>query len=238
MGRQRTASDKPFDGSAIRHLALFRDLDARAIDDIAQMARPHRLPPGETVFRQGDSADAISLVLSGRFKAMQINNEGARIVTRLAGPGDVMGHVAAFNDESHPATPIAVIDSVVLTWPADIFIELMHRHPTFAMAIIRSMGKSIQEAHTRLQEASTERAERRIAHAVMRLARQAGRSIEGGVEIAFPVTRQDIALMTGATLHTVSRTLRAWEHQGIVDGGRQHLILRDAQALMRIAKGG
>src|SRR6185437_15836263 len=112
----------------------------------------------------------------------------------------------------------------------------MARHPPLSLAVVRNMGKYIEEAHTRLRESSTERVERRIAHAVLRLVRQAGRRIENGVEISFPITRQDIALMAGATLHTVSRVLSAWEQDGIVDGGRQHLVLRNPQALARIAE--
>ena len=39
------------------------------------------------------------------------------------------------------------------------------------------------------------------------------------MEIDFPISRQDVAEMTGTTLHTVSRILSAWEQQGLVEGG-------------------
>jgi CRP/FNR family transcriptional regulator, nitrogen oxide reductase regulator len=83
---------------------------------------------------------------------------------------------------------------------------------------------------------ATERVERRIAHAVLRLARQAGRRVEEGVQIEFPLSRQDIAEMTGTTLHTVSRTMSAWEQAGLIDGGRQRIVIKDPHALVRIAE--
>jgi hypothetical protein len=43
--------------------------------------------------------------------------------------------------------------------------------------------------------------------------------------------------MTGTTLHTVSRILTAWEHAGLVVGGRQKLLLKDRQRLALIADG-
>jgi hypothetical protein len=61
-----------------------------------------------------------------------------------------------------------------------------------------------------------EQVQRRVAHALLRLAKQAGRKVEEGVRIDFPISRQDIAEMTGTTLHTVSRILSAWEERGWV----------------------
>lgn len=71
----------------------------------------------------------------------------------------------------------------------------------------------------------------------MRLGEQSGREEAGGIRIDFPVSKQDIAEMTGTTLHTVSRILTAWEHAGLVVGGRQKLLLKDRQRLALIADG-
>ena len=57
-----------------------------------------------------------------------------------------------------------------------------------------------------------------------------------GLDIDFPITRQDIADMTGTTLHTVSRVLSAWEDQGLVSGGRQKVRITDPHGLMLIAE--
>ncbi|HZS83856.1 MAG TPA: Crp/Fnr family transcriptional regulator [Stellaceae bacterium] len=233
--RQATPGRR-LDGSVIRHLDFFKELDDSALDDIAGAARPERIPRGEALFRQGEPPHALFIVLSGRFKAIQVTPEGRQVVVRLAGPGDLIGHVSVFAEKPYPATPTAATESIALMWSPRTFIALMARHPPLSLAVVRNMGRFIEEAHTRLRESSTERVERRIAHAVLRLAQQAGHRVDGGVEISFPMTRQDLALMTGATLHTVSRVLSAWEQQGVVGGGRQHLVLRDPQALARIAE--
>lgn len=226
---------RALDESAVRRVELFKALEPAACTDIVRNARRRLLLRGGIAFKQGEAPHTVLMVLSGRFKAMQVTSEGGQIVTRLVGPGDLMGHVSVFTETPYPATPTAVVDSVVLAWSPRVFTGLMLRHPALSLAIVRNMGKAIHEAHTRLREASTEHVERRIAHAVLRLARQAGRRVEGGVEIAFPITRQDIGLMSGATLHTVSRILSGWEQDGIINGGRQHLVLRDPQALLLIA---
>jgi CRP-like cAMP-binding protein len=82
---------------------------------------------------------------------------------------------------------------------------------------------------------ATETVERRIAHTVLRLAEQAGRRTAAGIEIAIPLSRQDIAEMVGTTLHTVSRTVSAWESGGIVDSGRRRLVIRKPDELVRLS---
>jgi hypothetical protein len=81
------------------------------------------------------------------------------------------------------------------------------------------MAARLQEAQTLMRELATEAVERRVAHAVLRLANQAGKRESDGVRIDFPLSKQDIAEMTGTTLHTVSRIFTAWEAAG-PDRGR------------------
>ena len=103
---------------------------------------------------------------------------------------------------------------------------------------MQTIGQRLEEAHTRIREMSTQEVERRVAHAVLRLSRQAGKHEQGGIRIDFPISRQDIAEMTGTTLHTVSRILSAWEAKGLVEGGRQKLVIRDLAGLTQIAESG
>lgn len=224
------------DGSAIRHLEFFAGLDAVACDEIARAAHARRVGKGEAIYSQGEMPRHQLLVLSGRFKVIHVTPEGSRIAARLLGPGDLADYVSIFDAKPYPASAIAVTESIALAWPRETFLALMPRHPPLALAVIRMMGRCLEEADTRLRESATERVERRVAHAILRLVRQAGRRVEGGVEIPFAVTRHDIALMSGANLYTVSRTLSAWEQRGIIAGGRQRLVLCDPHALVRIAE--
>jgi CRP-like cAMP-binding protein len=88
----------------------------------------------------------------------------------------------------------------------------------------------------RYQELATERVERRVARALLRLARQVGQKEEDGVLIGLPLSREDLAEMTGTTLYTVSRILSGWEHQGLVEAGRERVFIRDPHALVAIAE--
>ena len=108
----------------------------------------------------------------------------------------------AIGRKTYPATAVGVVDGVALVWPSVAWPRLVATHPGLAANTLQTVGGRLQDANTRVVEMSTEQVERRIAHALLRLAKQAGRKVEEGVEIDFPITRQDVAEMTGATLHT------------------------------------
>jgi CRP-like cAMP-binding protein len=56
------------------------------------------------------------------------------------------------------------------------------------------------------------------------------------VQIDFPISRQDIAEMTGTTLYTASRVLSSWDERGLVESGRQRIIIRDPHKLFMLAE--
>jgi len=89
--------------------------------------------------------------------------------------------------------------------------------------VLRLLTERMGELSDRLRELATERVARRVARALLRLARTAGRRTDRGVEIDLPLTREDIARLSGTTLFTVSRLMADWEEAGIVESGRERV---------------
>jgi CRP-like cAMP-binding protein len=167
----------------------------------------------------------------------KLTPDGQQVVVRFVTPGEVFGVAMAIGRTTYPGTAVAVADSVALQWPSAAWPRLVAAHPELAGNTLQTVGARLQDMHTRIVEMSTLEVERRVAHALLRLAQQAGRKVEGGVAIDFPISRQDIAEMTGTTLHTVSRILSAWEARGLVESARQKITLRQPHQLMMLAEG-
>jgi CRP-like cAMP-binding protein len=226
----------PIDRSRLKDLAAFADMPASEVDDILRAAQIRRVAKGSALFEQDDPARAFFVLVEGRLKVTQLTPDGQQVVIRYIGPGEMFGCVAVSGQSSYPGTATAVGDSLALAWAANAAGDLIEHHPKFGARILRSIGGRVREAHTRLREMATERVERRVARTLLRLAHEAGRRTENGVEIDMPLSRQDVAEMTGTTLYTVSRILSAWENDGIVESGRQHIVIRTPDALVKIAE--
>lgn len=225
------------DRAVVKSLPLFDRMSDEELDRLLSYATSRRVPQGEAVFEQGQPATSFFLLLHGRLKVTQVTEDGQQIIVRVVHPGDLFGFAKALQRTDYPGTAIAAAESVTLCWPTDLWPNFVEHNPRLAVSAMQTIGQRLEEAHTRIREMSTQEVERRVAHAVLRLARKAGRKEEGGIRIDFPISRQDIAEMTGTTLHTVSRILSAWEARGYVEGGRQKLLVTDLDGLAELADG-
>ena len=225
------------DRSVIAGLPLFSGLGAQDLDEILREARSVRYAKNAPVFAQGEEAHSFFLLLHGHLRVVKTTPDGQQIVVRYIAPGEVFGIGVALGLKAYPATAIAAVDSVALVWPSAAWPRLTVRHPGLAANTMQTVGSRLQDTQTRVVEMSTEQVERRVAHALLRLAQQAGRKVEEGIQIDFPISRQDVAEMTGTTLHTVSRILSAWEQQGLVESGRQRIVICDPHKLFGLAEG-
>jgi CRP-like cAMP-binding protein len=228
--------EAPATARQLAHVALFQGLAEDTLARIAGLAHAKSLEPGQSFFTEGEPAEAFFVLTSGRVKLTQLTPEGHQVVLRLIGPGDAFGGVGAFGDPTYPISAEAVEPSIALAWTSTTMRHLLETEPTIAVNAVRFVAGRLHDLQQRYRQAMTERVERRVARALLRLVRDAGRRVDSGVEITFPVSRQDIAEMTGTTLYTVSRLLSAWEAQGIVLSGRQHIVLTKPHALVAIAE--
>lgn len=221
---------------ALAALELFDGLSPAALANVLASARVRLLPKETRIFNQGDAGVRAHALIDGSVRISQSGSDGAQIVMRFIGPGEMFGTVSLFTDGRYPADAMALTDSLEASWSEADLLALMGRHPQIAINVIRVIGKRLQEVQDRLREVSTQRVERRVAHAVLRLARQAGHSTIDGTAIEFPLRRKDVADVSGTTLHTASRILTAWEKAGFLATHNQRLTLRQPTEILRIAE--
>ncbi len=212
-------------GLDLRRNQLFQGLNGCDLADLLSRARQKSIAKGSAFFHEQEQAAHCHLLTGGQIKLTQNSVEGGQLVVRFLGAGEVFGWAMVLGTTHYPGTAEAVTDSVALVWEAETMREAMLAHPTLALNALELVGGRLHEAQERLLELATERVERRIARAVLRLMAQAGRPAAKGVEVAFPLSRQDLADAVGATLHTVSRILASWEQRGVLGGGRQRLVV-------------
>jgi CRP-like cAMP-binding protein len=185
---------------------------------------------------EGDPTSAVFLLVDGKVKLLQVTTQGQQVIHGYVRKGEVFGIVAALNEALYPVSAQAINDCLALFWNEEDINRLIKDFPQIAINIARILAQRIQVYQDRVRELATQRVERRIARTLLRLAQQAGRKIESGVLIDIPLTRQDLAEMTGTTLFTVSRTLKQWESKGLIFSKREQVIIRYPHGLVSIAE--
>lgn len=227
--------DVVIDISLVQGLALFQHMPRDTLEALLARSSSRWVPQGAVIFEQGSSAGSFYLLLQGRLKVTHVTSEGQQVMVRVVHPGELFGFAQALARPDYPGTARTAVDSVVISWPTSEWESVIATNPHLAINAVQTIGQQLDVAHARLCELSTQQVERRVAHTILRLAEKSGREQDDAILIDFPISRQDIAEMTGSTLHTVSRLLSAWEDRGLVAGGRRKLSVLDREALSLIA---
>jgi len=219
-----------------RSAAILRDLDDQALKLVINSAYIKNLTDGSFYFHEEEPATHAYILLEGKVKLIQVTTDGQQVILGFLVPGRVYGIIAILKKVTYPVSAQAVGNCKALVWDHDTLNRLMEKSPRMALNSLRIMSGQIREFQNRVRDLSTKRVEQRIARAILRLARQSGKKIEKGVLIDLPLSRQDLAEMTGTTLYTVSRTLKVWEKRGLTQSQRQKVIITSPHGLVSIAE--
>lgn len=222
------------DESLLIDVPPFSKLETRDIREILDLASCKRYDAGVAIFDEGAQADRFFMLLDGYVRVVRITPEGEQVIALHIPSGQLLGIATAVGKTHYPATAITAVESLALSWPTRLWDQFVVNYDGFATETYKTVGKRMGEVNTRIVEMATQQVEQRIANAVLRLINQTGRKVPAGIEIDFPITRQDLSEMTGTTLHTVSRLLSAWEKQGLVQSGRKRITVCDPHALVEI----
>lgn len=220
------------DESLLTGLPPFSRLSREQVREILDQATPRRYAEGTAVFREGAAAERFYLLLDGFIRVVRTTPEGEQVIALHIPPGQLFGIAPALGRDAYPATAVAAAELLALGWPVRLWGAFTTSYDGFATETYRTIGARLGEFQTRVTELATQAVERRVASALLRMANQSGRKTDEGIEIGFPVTRADIAEMTGTTLHTVSRLLSAWERDGIVASARRRVTVTAAHRLV------
>lgn len=219
------------DESLLTGLPPFSLLGRREIRAILDQATSKRYDEGATVFHEGAVADRFFLLLDGYIRVVRTTPDGEQLIALHIPPGQLFGIAPAIQRETYPATSVCASEVLALSWPRHLWSEFAANYEGFATENYKTLGARLGEFQQRVADLATKAVEQRIAACLLRMAEQSGRKMSKGIEIDFPVTRANIAEMTGTTLHTVSRLLSAWERDGLVSSTRKHVTVTDLKRL-------
>lgn len=223
------------DESLLTQVPPFSRLTRDQIREILNLAVSQRFEEGVAVFEEGAVADRFYILLDGYIRVLRITFSGEQVITLHIPSGQLFGIAQALGHETYPATAMTAAECVTLSWPQDLWTDFVANYDGFATETYKTVGKRIADMNNTIVEMATLHVEQRVASALLRLINQTGRKTEQGIEIDFPVTRQDISEMTGTTLHTVSRLLSAWQKDGTVESRRKHIVVTDPHQLVLLS---
>src|SRR5262245_46117893 len=125
-------------------VAIFDDLTADERARLAAELETLSLKRGETLVRQGETADALYIVVTGRFV---VTLDGSRVPVAELGPGQPVGEIAFLAGGVRTATVTALRDSLVLRLGRADFEALSAKSPSIWRTLTVTLARRVADAN-------------------------------------------------------------------------------------------
>jgi CRP-like cAMP-binding protein len=214
--------------------SILKKLDLPALKAIVDAATPQKVQRGGFFFYQGEPATSFFLLINGHVRLSQMADDGRQVIFHYFTAGETMGVAVAMVGVEYPVSAEAMSDALALGWDRNTSYELMEKYPQLAINSLELVAGRLWELQNRYRELATERVERRLARAILRLTDYFNHQSE--TYPTLKLSRQDLAEMTGTTLFSVSRICSDWEQRGILASGREQITLLNKMDLQEIAE--
>jgi CRP/FNR family transcriptional regulator, nitrogen oxide reductase regulator len=222
---------------AFRTSVLYRSLSGDDRARLTEVSVLRSYDKGDALFSEGDASDFLFTIVKGRAKVVKLLPSGKEVILEIFGPGDPIGAVVAYEGRPYPATALALEPTLCLLVRRAPFFALLEGHPSLVRSFILGLTSRIVELTRRIPEVAGGRVETRFAHLFLKLAEKMGAARSEGTFIPMPLTRQDLADLTGTTIETCIRIMSRWGKEGVVQTERDGFVIPDRRALEKLAEG-
>jgi CRP-like cAMP-binding protein len=212
----------------LARLPLFKDLDGAALARLASEALRHRLKRGEVLFRKGEPAIGIYVVVYGDIKLFSTTPARGRRLTGTVGPGQSFGEPVMFLERPTLVEAQAASDALVLQLPkACVFAEL-DRNPKFARQMIAGLSRRVEALVRELDRQA-------IGNGVARFAAYLLRQAHGEPSLAWtlPAAKAEVASQLNLSPEHFSRILHELAGAGLLQVQGRRIVVPDTHRLQQ-----
>ncbi|MBO8169866.1 MAG: Crp/Fnr family transcriptional regulator [Thermoanaerobacteraceae bacterium] len=217
----------------LQELPIFQGLDRNQFANVCFSTTKKRLDKGEFLFYQGQRANTIYLVKSGKLKLIQATEGGREIILDVIGPGEVLGETSLFHEQEQLFSAVALEETNLCCFSRQQFEKLIQQDTSLAVRIISYLSQKLYETMRQVGEVATQSVKEKILRLLFRLAGEYGREITSGTVIEVEVTQQELANMVGASRVMVAQVLKELKEVGVVDREGKYYVLKNDPCLSK-----
>ena len=171
---------------------------------------------GEKIFSQGDRADSIYFIQTGRIKITVVSAAGKEAVLAMLGPHDFFGEGALVNQFLRISTAKALGPSTVFRVEKVSMIRSLHKEPELSEKFMASLLTRNINLEEDLCDQLFNHSEKRLARVLLKLARLNGPDLM--LDASVPVlSHETLAEMVGTTRSRITHFMNKFRTMGLIE---------------------
>ena len=171
---------------------------------------------GVKIFSQGDPADSIYFIQTGRIKITVVSTAGKEAVLAMPGPHEFFGEGALVNQPLRVSTAEALESSTLFRIDKRVMIRSLHEQSQLSEKFMASLLARNIDLEEDLCDQLFNHSEKRLARVLLKLARLRDHDLV--LDASVPVlSHETLAEMVGTTRSRVTHFMNKFRAMGLID---------------------
>jgi len=179
----------------------------------------------------GQVPSEVLLLIGGWVKVSATTTGGRTVLLALRGPGDLVGELSALDEAPRSASIEAIEPVQALAMTHERFRALLRERPDTAVMLMRELSARLRDADAKRIQMATYTTVERVALCLLELCERFGQEQDGAIEIALPLSQEELATWAGASLESVGRALQQMRGLGWIETRRRAIRVVKPDAL-------
>ncbi len=213
-------------------VSIFSNLNDDELLEIIKMTGHREFQKGETIFLEGDVANTLYLINTGKIKIYKVTKDGKQQILHILGEGDFFGELNLLKSGYYNFDAEAIGKTRLCTITKDQLRSLVLARPEIGLKILEVVGDRLSDVESLAQHLATNDIESRIAYLLHELKDKYGVKTADGILVELPLTREEMSNYTGVARETISRKLQKLQSDGVIEIiGTKKILIKDEETL-------
>jgi len=173
--------------------------------------------PNDIIFEEGETPKYYYQIISGNVKLNYTDEDGKELILSILKTGQSACEFLLFLDEKYPVTAVAISQSTIMKVPKHNFLEMLDNHPKSCAEVRRFVSERLYHKFIVMQNNSSHHAEVRIKGILTYFKNESDSNNDIPYSYEVPLTRQQLASITGLRVETVIRCIKKMESEKTVE---------------------
>ena len=217
----------------IAAIPLFTGLPLNQHENLAAIAIQKTFKRGQTIFAEGDEGIGFYIILSGRVKIFKLSAEGKEQILHIMENQEPFGEAAVFAGENYPASAQSLVETKVLLFPRQAFIDLISKNPSLSLNMLAFLSRRLRKLASLVEDLSLKEVPGRLAAYLLYLSDRN----KGATTLELDISKNQLASLLGTIPETLSRILSRMGKSKLIKTTPHHIHILDHQGLTQLADG-
>lgn len=214
---------------------IFLGVGKRKVNDLADVGRTRTFRRGTYLCHQGDDADDVYFLVSGRVEISSISPAGTRVLHASVDRPQFIGELGVLGDLPRSADILTLDDSEVWSVDGKVFVDFVTDEPAAARQVLSALARQVQEHQAFVDDLLFLDLRGRVAKRLLQMGTSSLEALPVDGTVIPPVTHADLASLCGGSRENVSRILSDLQRRGVISRDGHRYTLKKVAALAKLA---